>query len=218
MIRVLGSKRLMLLAGLAGLNLLLAAVTYIYLAPHAFSQQMRLNGLNGQISTVRSDIDRMQIEFEQLNAQQAQFDALKKKGFLSNQQRRQAEKVFESIQKQAGVISAVAKIEAGQVEDNEEAQKAEYKILSSPVKIHIEAMDGVDVFRYIYLLEHFFPGHVAVTDMQFERKSEVTGPVLRAIASGENPVLVDADIEMVWRTMIPQAEVAPAEPAGGGGG
>jgi hypothetical protein len=82
----------------------------------------------------------------------------------------------------------------------------------SPVKVELEALDDVDVFKYIYLVEKFFPGHVTITKIELERKSQITGPVLRSIASGDNPQLVNAKIEMLWRTMIPLKYVTNTEP------
>ncbi len=216
MIAILGAKRVLGLVFLIAINVALSATAYLFVLPQTQAKQVELRGLSSRISGVRTDINRMQVEFSQIEQQQAQFENLKKRGFFSDQQRRQAEKVFEIIQKQAGVISAVAKIEAGTVESNVEAQKAEYEILSSPVKIRVEAIDSVDIFRYLYLLEHFFPGHVAIKNIEIARKAEVTGPILRSIASGENPVLVCADIDIIWRTMIPHAEVIPAQQSGGG--
>lgn len=209
MIRVLGTKRVLMLVLLVAMNVAMAASVYMFLQPQRIKKQSELAGVNGQISTVQSDINRMQIEFDQLAVQQNQFEKLKEKGFFSNQGRRSAEKVFEAIQKQAGVISAIASIQSGTVEDSEEAQKAEHKILKSPVSVKVDATDSIDVYRYIYLLERFFPGHLTFNKITMARKAEVTGTILRSIASGSNPPLVEADIDMTWRTMIPQSEVIP---------
>lgn len=213
MIRILGIRRILTLVVLLGLNAVVAAGLYLYLLPEHAAKDRELKGLRGQISTKQSDIDRMQIEFDQLAEQQEQFDELREHGFFSAQGRREAEKVFQRIQQEAGVVSAVANIQAGAIEDNEEAMKAEHKILVSPVSIKISAMDDVDVFRYIYLVERFFPGHITVNKITLERQAEITGPILRSIASGTNPQLVTADIEAQWRTMIPQKDVigAPVE-------
>jgi hypothetical protein len=207
MIKILGAKRILTIVALLGINALLGAIVYLYLMPEQGKKQRELTGLRGNISTVQTDISRMQIEFDQLEEQQDQFDDLKARGFFGNQGRREAEIVFQKIQSEAGVISAAAKISPGTVEENEEAQKAEHKILVSPVKIDIEAMDDVDVFRYIYLVEKFFPGHVTIQKVTLERQAEITGPVLRSIATNTSPKLVVAVIEAQWRTMIPQTEV-----------
>jgi hypothetical protein len=218
MMGILGVKRIVILLVLVVLNVGFAVGVYAYLSPQKMQKQRDLNGLRGQIGTLQGDIDRLQVEFDQLEVQQAKFDMLNEHGFFGTQGRRQAEKTLESIQKQAGVISAVASIKAGAVEDNEEAQKADHKVLKSEITIRVEALDDTDVFRYLYLLEKFFPGHVAVTELLLERKADVSGTVLRGIASGANPPLVQADIQLIWRTMIPQSEIINVEPATESGG
>ncbi len=207
MIRVLGTKRILMLVFLVAMNIAMATTVYMYLIPRHAQKENQLRGVRGQVNTMRSDISRMQVEFDQLADQQNQFEKLKERGFFYNQGRREAQIVLEGIQKQAGVVAAVATIQAGATEENEEAKKADYKVLKSPVQIHVEAVDPVDVYRYIYLLNNFFPGHIEIGEIRLERIGEVTGPVLRGIASGVNPVLVQADINMTWRTMVPQADV-----------
>ncbi len=215
MIRILGARRILTILILIGVNVVLAATVYLYLMPEGMKKERELKTLRGQTSTVQNDITRMQIEFNQLSVQQAQFDQLRKRGFFGKQGRREAEIVFEKIQKQAGVVSAIANIQGGTVEDNVEAEKAEHKILVSPVKIRLEAMDDVDVYRYLYLVDRFFPGHMAIQRISLERKAEISGDILRSIAGGANPQLVSADIDVLWRTMIPSKDVigAPVEGA-----
>ena len=211
MIGVLGFKRVLLLAVLVAMNGVLAAGTYMYLIPENDTKERELRGLRGQVSTLRSDISRMQVEFEQLEQQKEEFERLAADGFFKLQGRRQAENIFSEIQKSSGVTKAIASIDAGVIEDNPEAQKAAHKILRSPIEIRLEAIDDVNIFKYLYLVEHYFPGHITVEDIRLERTADVTGTVLRAIATGKNPPLVQADVEMVWRTMIPEASVIGEE-------
>ena len=110
---------------------------------------------------------------------------------------------MERIQQEANVISAVASIQAGEFLQDEEASKASHEILRSPISVRVEALDDIDVYRYIYMVEKAFPGHVSLKKLNLSRKSDITGTILRAIASGSNPPLVQADIELTWHTMIP---------------
>jgi len=207
MIAVLGIKRVMILVGLLVLNGLFAAGVYVYLTPEIQKKERELRGLRGQVSNLRSDIDRMQVEFEQLEEQKEEFEKLAKDGFFKDQSRRKAEQMFNQIQKASGVSKAIASIKSGVIEDNPEAKKAEHKILKSPVEIRLEAFDDVNVLQYLFLVENYFPGHVSIENIYLERTADVTGTVLRAIASGQNPPLVNAKINLVWRTMIPEANV-----------
>lgn len=214
MIKILGTKRIVVIVALLAINALFAAGVYLYYAPEMLHAERRYRGHRAKISSLQSDIDRLQIEFDQLEAQRAQFEELKEKGFFGSQFRRQAEKVLEKIQQESGVISAVASIDSGTVEENEEAKKAEHKILRSPITIKIQAVDDVDVYRYIYLMENVFPSHVALTNITLTRKGDLSSTVLRGIVGGTNPPLVNADLKFVWRTMIPESEIIDA-PGGG---
>ena len=207
MIAVLGFKRVVMLAVLIGVNIVLAMSIYMYMKPETQKKERELRGLRGQVSTVRSDIDRMQVEFEQLEDQKAEFERLAADGFFKNQGRRQAELILSEIQKTSGVSKAIASIQAGEIEDNEEAKKAAHKILRSPIEIRLQAIDDINIYHYLFLVENYFPGHITIEELNLERSADVTGTVLRAIASGTNPPLVNADVEMVWRTMIPESEV-----------
>jgi hypothetical protein len=211
MIGVLGIKRVVVLAALVALNALLAASAYLYLTPEIVKKEREERSIRGEVGKLRSDIDRMQVEFEQLEEQKAEFERLAADGFLREQNRRQAELVFGQIQRKSGVNKAVASVDAGIIEDNEEARKAGHKILSSPMEVKIQAVDDINVYNYIHLIEHYFPGYVAIEDVFIERKSNVTGAVLQSIASGQNPPLVEANVKMVWKTLISEDKIIERE-------
>lgn len=211
MIAVLGIKRVLILTTLFILNAALAAGVYAYLLPQTQTKERELRGVRGNVSTLRADIDRMQVEFEQLEDQKAAFEALAKRGFFKDQSRRQAERVFNDIQKKSGVSAAIASVKSGAIEDNPKTEKAEYKILKSPIEIRLEAFDDINIFHYLFLAENYFPGHLSIESIHLEREADVTGTVLRAIASGKKPPLVSAEAELTWRTMIPKANVINAE-------
>jgi hypothetical protein len=203
MIQVLGTRRIAILLALLVFNGVLGYFVFMHLAPQHLIKQRELGATQGEVSTLRNDISDLQIEFDQLDFQREEFNALKRDGFFDGQSRRKAELIFQKVQERSGVISAVVSVKAGEFEDSEQAKKAEHKILSSPISVRIEAVNDLDVFRYLYLVEEFFPGHVSIKNIKFSRESDVSGTVLRAIASGQNPPLVIADLELTWRTMIP---------------
>jgi len=205
MIKVLGFQRIAILLALLAVNILLGYLAYMHFIPQKDIKDRELRSVRGQVSTLHSDIDGLQIEFEQLDEQRAEFESLKKDGFFDGQSRRKAELILNQIQERSGVVSAVVGIAAGEFEESEQAAKAEHQILNSPVEIRIEAVNDLDIFRYIYLVNEFFPGHVSLESIRLNREADVSGVVLRGIASGKNPALVSADLSLKWRTMIPIA-------------
>lgn len=211
MIKVIGAKRVVILGVLVVLNAATAALTYLYMVPEADASEKRLRTLRGENQTTSADIERMQIEFEQLDQQQDKFDALKADGFFKAQVRSVAKKLFKDIQDESRVVSAVASVRPGSIEENEEAKKSNYKVLVSPVDIQIQAFDDGDIFNYLHILEQKFPGHLAIDKISMQRATDISGPVLRAIATGGNPVLINANVKFSWRTMIPESQIIVEE-------
>ncbi len=207
MIQVIGFKRIIVLFILLAINVAFGAVIYLYLMPEGDKAERQLRGLRAGLQGVQSDIRRMQVEFEQLDKQQNRFDALKADGFFSVQTRSDAKELFSVIQTESRVISALASVKPGRIEENKEAQKAGYKVLTSLIEVEIKAFDDADVYSYINIAEGKFPGHISIDSVVMSRSRDVTSAVLRSIASGANPELVSATVNMSWRTMIPEDQV-----------
>ncbi len=213
MIGVIGIKRLIVLFVFIAINTALAAGIYMHLVPEKEKLERQQRSMRSQLRAVQSDIDRMKVEFQQLDAQQDRFDALKAKGFFSAQERSDAKELFSSIQFESKVISAVVSVDSGIVEDDKEAEKANHKVLISPVEVEIRAFDDGDVYRYIEMALARFPGHLSLNGVEINRIQDVSSPVLRAIASGANPEMIEARLIMSWRTLIPESQII-----GGGAG
>lgn len=211
MIKILGKKRVLTLLLLVVLNAALIAAFYAYLVPHKEEKDRELRVVRGQVSSTRADIERLRVELQQIEYQKDDFEALQKDGFFTKQNRRDAKIVLEQIQQESGVISAVASIESGEFVEDQEAAKAEYKILLSEMNIDIKALRDVEIFKYISLLEDFFPGDLTVKKVTLSREEDLSATILRAIAASENMPLVEAQIQLQWRTMVPMSEILNEE-------
>lgn len=207
MIDIIGVKRVIIIAVLIGINALLGAVTYLYMIPQEEDTSRRLNALRSEIRTAQSDIQAIQVEFDQLGKQQDAFEELRETGFFKNQTRNQAKDLFEVIQENSGVIAAVASVKSGRIEENPDAQKAKHKILASEIDIDIKAYDDTHIYKYIALVQKNFIGHLSLNSVTMTRIAEVTPEALRVLTSGGKPELVSAKLNMTWRTMIPEDQV-----------
>lgn len=207
MIGVLGFKRVVFLLGLIGFNVLLALAIYMYMTPELDNVERQRRTVRGEVSTLRGDISRMQVEYDQFIEQQIRFEGYKKDGFFVQQNRRQVEDILKTIQEKSGVATAKVSVSPAETEDNAEAAKAEHKLLKSEIKVEVEALEDTDIFHYIFLIEKYFPGHITINSVEYERAGEINGTILRAIASGRNVPLVKADMKFEWRTMIPESQL-----------
>lgn len=207
MIEVIGLKRLIILVSLVLINLALAALTYLYLIPESDDSDNRLTRIERDVRSARGDLNRMQVEFEILERQQDRFDALKDAGYFSNQVRSEARELLSQIRGESDVVSARVSVEPGVTSDSFGVSKVKYKILTSMIKVQIEAFDDSDVYRYVDLLQRRFPGDVTVDALSVKRSRDVNSVVLRAIASGRGASLVSASLSASWSTLIPENQV-----------
>lgn len=204
MIRVLGVRRLMFLVVLVAVNAAFSAMAYLVLVPQNVEKSRDLRRAQSRVASLQKDINNLQVELEELEVQQKKFDILKNRGFFNPQNRREAQEILEQIQDQSGIINATVTIQPGEIEEFEAATKAGHHVVKSSASVDIQAVDDIAVYKYIAGLQRLFPGDITISNLHVERKSNVTGVLLRGIASGFSPPLVVANMDLLWRTMIPQ--------------
>lgn len=211
MIKILGTRRIFVLTVLVCLNALLGAIQFMYLQPEVIKSDKRLRAVKGRVTSLQRDITRLDVEFQQLEEQKERFEDLQRKDFLREQDRRKASDLLEEIQRASNVISAVASIQPATIIQDEEAAKANYDIVASPINVEIKAMSDIDVYRYIALLTSRFPGHVSLDSLSIKRASDITSVALRSIANGGSPPLVEANVLATWRTLTKKPDMTDGQ-------
>lgn len=206
MIDILGKKRVFFLSVFLLINAVLGLLIFFYLLPEKQVSETKLRTVSSQVSTIQQDLANIRLDFKQLEEQKGMFQILNNRGFFNSQGRQEARDVLQGLDEQTGIVFSKVSIGAGEIEEHVEASKAGHVVLKSPVSISIEAVDDVDVFNYLHLINNVFPGHVSVEEFVIKRELDVSGDVLRAIASGERPKMVDGRLQMMWRTMIPRLD------------
>jgi hypothetical protein len=207
MISVLGYKRIVVLAVLLGIAVIMAGAVYYYLTPQKQQAERDLRAVRGQVSATQNDIEKVRTELDKLAGQKDTFEELKKIGFFSEQDRIVAKDRLEEIQELSSVLAVRYRIEPAEIETNPQIEKAEHVILSSPFKIEVEALDDIDIYRFIYLLQTSFPGHASFDGVTITRGQEVNDSSLRRILTNNPVALVKATINFRWRTILPEDRV-----------
>jgi hypothetical protein len=67
-------------------------------------------------------------------------------------------------------------------------------------------------------LQNNFPGHLSVEEITMRRTANVTDTILRAIRNGQKPPMVEANIDLLWRTMVERADVLDVQQQSNDGG
>lgn len=202
----LGMKRVVILAVLLGINAAFYYGAFMFYGPQNTQQERTLQRTISKIKSLRKDVESMRVEYDQLQDRQGQFEELRDSGFFSSQSRRQAQELFNQIQDRSGVSFALANVQAGALAGTENTRAANHEILESEISIKLESVKDVDVFEYLDMVKKEFPGHVTLQSLNVFRVSDVSGSILNQISKGEKPVLIEADAQFVWRTMIPMKD------------
>jgi hypothetical protein len=207
MIEVLGIRRILTLVVLVLLNAAIGAGVYLYFVPENQKLTNSLTQLTGQVVSKRAEVDRMRLEYTQIQEQKVYFEDLQAAGFFNDQGRVAARERIEAIQKKSQILNASYTISPAQIEMNEGAEKANHVVLNSLISFKIEAIDDIDVYNFVYWMENAFMGQVSVESLDIKRTQNVTEAVIRQIGTGTKTVLVEADLNMRWRTLSPKESV-----------
>lgn len=217
MIQILGVRRILFLILLVSANAALAATTYLYVMPEKDQVVRQLNMTRSQISEKRTEADRLRTEFAQIQQQKARFEAMQAAGLTSDQNRLVARRRIMDIQNYSRVLKASYNINSASVEQSEAARQIGHVILNSPIRVEIDAMDDKDFYSFIHLMENAFPGHTAIKNIKIERVLDVNEATLRAVGSGMPVVLIKGNVDFIWRTMVPEAQIQTGQNFGSEG-
>ena len=69
------------------------------------------------------------------------------------------------------------------------------------MKLSIEALDDIDVFSFIEILEDEFPGYVQFQSVDIKRNAELDTDTLKKIGAGTPVSLVKADVNFLWHSV-----------------
>lgn len=203
MMKSVSTKDIVVIVALALVIASVGSGIYFYLLPQTEKKEREISALRAKTSGIRADLSVLTGNFEKLEERKELFAALQKDGFFSKQGRSDAARYFKTIEAQSGVLSAVAQIGKGEIVRNDSTEKIQHVILTSPVSIEVSALQDVYVQRYIDVLRNTMPGHIAVQKIAIARTASLDSSVLKDIADGKDPVLVVAEIDILWSTLIP---------------
>jgi hypothetical protein len=205
MINVIGIRKIILLATLLVMNGLAGAGVYLYFKPSVEKIEKDLRAATSSITNNSTMITKLNQDFKVLQEQKENYTNLVGLGFFKEQDRFLAPKRLEIIREESGLLKARYKFGSARELSNEHANKAEHVVLNSEVRIDgIEAMDDMDIYKFIYLIDNTFTGQVSITSMSFERVRELDNKILHKIALGEDVSLIEGSLVFEWRTMIPE--------------
>lgn len=207
MIKILGVKRILMLIIFLSANVALATATYMYVLPENENLEGQLRSTRSQIGQKRAESERLRSEFKVIEEKKSYFENLQAAGFISNQNRLVARRRITDIQQYTKVLRASYNINPASIVKNRTVEEMGYAVLNSTISINVEALDDLDFYNFLYWMESAFPGHTTVVRVNLERIADINEASLRQIGSGGPLTLVRGNMDLVWRTIVPQADI-----------
>lgn len=212
MIGVIGKTKVIIIGAFVLFICVLAFITYRYLIPETVKITRDSSRINGEVSKMRGDLSAITLSLEELMARQGEYEKIKSSSFINDQDRRLARQVLSDVQTESGVVFAKATVGSIQEIENAEAEKAGYRVIESAISVDIDSFDDVDFYEYIFLLKNELPGYVKINELVLKRERNLSGTLLRQIASGENPKMVSAKINATWTSLAPKVDEEEWQP------
>ena len=205
-LEILGIRRIVVLTVLLAVNLLLAAGIYFYIMPQTETANRQMSSLRSKENTLRNDIANLQTEFNELESQQGEFKKLQEGGFFERQSGSVAESIFLNAEKFSKVSDPDVFVDKTETKQDPLISETKQVISEREISIKVGGIDDIAIYKYLDFINQQFPGHLETTEVSLKRTSNVNEVILRAIAGGADPSLVEGQVSLVWRTMVPEVE------------
>lgn len=211
MIDLVGKRRVTVILALIVINGLAAGLLHFIMQPSNLKLQQELNDLRSKVAAMRTETEQFRTQYEQIKKQEALFKNLKAVGYLGEQDRAKIRAWIGPMQQYARLLPETTfNAEPAKIEPIKDSRldDSNQVVLVTPVRIEIAAMDDLNFYEFMNLLDRALPGHVSITSVNIDTPQDLNEAVLRQIGSGKPATLIKGSVEFMWRNMVPRESAA----------
>lgn len=209
--KLIGIKRLILLAILAGVNAAIAAAYFLWIGPMLTDAQNSLSAVSGEISQLQGKIQNTKSELADYKENLPKYEALKARGFMSGQDRFQISRDLDAVRQSAELGGFSFNISDLRTISSDDATAAQLKVLNSRITLdQVGSMLDKNFYDFAERMGTNFPAHVRLQRMEIKRSLPLNTPTMRRIQQLENVPLLTASTIFDWMTVVPAEQ--PADP------
>ncbi|MDE1151904.1 MAG: hypothetical protein PW788_05135 [Micavibrio sp.] len=213
MIKLIGIKRIIVLAILLGINVAIAIAYFLIFEPMRSETEEKLNGITTEISTLQGKIQNTKQDLIDYKINLPKFKQLKGMGFMSAQDRFQLSRDLNDVRTGAGVAGFSFRVDDIKKIENADATAAQMQLINSHISVdNVSSVLDINFYDFLDKMEINFPAHLRINDFTIERKDPVNADTLRKIAAQQPVSLISAKASFDWLTMIPVPPVDPNNP------
>lgn len=212
MIHILGFKKVFLILLLTvGGGALFVLNTY-YLTPQSNKLEKELSINEAAASKLDNKIVSLSTNHARFQDQKVSFDLIEQTGFFNKQDRLEVRRLITELKERSKLTSVRFQMSAANVQANERAQEIDHKLLRTEVSYDLAAIEDTDIYNFLFMINHGFPGIVDINSLVIDRSEKLTQQTLREIGSGKLVPLVNAKLKTVWWTLVPADSVEMNSP------
>ena len=209
--KLIGIKRLILLAILAGINAAIAAAYFLWIGPMLTDAQNSLTAVTSEISQLQGKIQNTKAELADYKENLPKYEVLKTRGFMSGQDRFQISRDLDFVRQKAELGGFSFNISDLRTLPSDEATAAQLKILNSRITLdQVGSMMDKNFYDFAERMGTTFPAHVRLHRLEIRRSLPLNNSTMRRIAQLENVPLLTASTVFDWMTVVPLAP--PVDP------
>ncbi|MAF67778.1 MAG: hypothetical protein CMH25_00330 [Micavibrio sp.] len=207
MIKIIGRERIIFLLSLLGLIALISGVAYFVIAPKMVAAERTLATKKIQVSAKKNDTMMLRDEFRTFQERAEKFKELEVSGLFETQNRLEAIDKVEGFREEIGLLKASIKVDAGEIVEDQRMDRLDNVYLESPVSFTLEALDDIEVYTFLKLVEDRFPGRLVVQNLKIEKVADITTETLASIVNGIPTPMVKATADYNWVTLPAENEL-----------
>lgn len=211
MISKIGYKRALTIVVLAAVMAILGASSYLLFRPQTQQIETELQTAKSDAQQRQTEVDKMQTDFNLYEQEKDLYERLSKTGFFGTQNRVTAREKFNTIQKLSKVISVQYDIKPAKIDETRVPPESDFVVIESPITVSLDAVDDLDIYRFVYYLNYAFAGHITINSMELRRDKKVDLEALKQIGTGNPQPLVSAVLDLSWRTMAKKDTISPQD-------
>jgi uncharacterized radical SAM superfamily Fe-S cluster-containing enzyme len=200
MFSILGSKRIIFILLLVGLNVG-GGFVYKYMDDNIVVKERELNALKRKVRNRFDEVKKVREQFVTLRGQVADYVRLEKKDFFKEQDRDVLRDVFFEAQAKSQVLRAKYDVSPYAIEKSKHITQSTLRWVNSRVSLSIQALDDIDVYSFIDVMNQKFPGYVQFQSLKLSRSEALTTTTLKDIGSGMPISLVNAEVSFLWHSV-----------------
>ena len=203
--KLIGIKRVIILAVLITLNAVICAAYFLWVDPSRAKAQASLASMKSEISKLQGMIQNTKLELAEYQKNKPTYDLLKAKGFVSEPDRFQIPRDLDRVRQAANLGPFSFNVNVSNIQ-NPEAEEAKLKVFATRVSVKgVTALLDANIYNFLDLMDREFPDHLRVQSVAIYRKDKLDPSSLSKIAQKQPVPLLQSDAEFDWITAVPQS-------------